>query len=401
MIKVLLTLMLVSFQIQECTKGCLSCFTSASISSSSCEICDFFNNYMQTVAGNCKKMEIEHCLKYNYSSSFPDKCILCSSSYYFSIIDNKCLSVDTDHLIEKCKFYDSNQNCSQCESGYYQDNGQCKAINEIIPNCMSYSKDFNCLKCNNGYWLDNISNSCQKLSLQDNCSLYSKLQCLECRPGYVLSTNQVNFIDTRTNLLNQIFLRDLFTSSLSTSLSPQISQCKRSLLTNCVSFSSSDECEECEPNYYLNSDKKCIIVPSDRINNCKIYTSAQICKKCSNNYFLKNNECHQSTIVPNCSIYKDFIDSCDKCFDSYILKNNECNRRIYYPISNCVKYHKINEECEECYSGRRLTDDKLGCFNLIKNCETYHPVYASSALFHSCSVCENGFYPSDDGKFLI
>jgi hypothetical protein len=215
----------------------------------------------------------------------------------------------------------------------------------------------------------------------------------------VVTPNQIHFIEEKSLLHNQIFLQDLFVSGEMFTTRPKISECKRVTVTGCDKYLSFDKCKSCQEGHFLTVDYRCLPYPLDRIDNCQEYSSASICKKCINTFYLTGNKCHSSTVVPNCLVYDSFSDSCTECLEQFILSpTQDCLKRVYFPISNCKKLNIKEDKCEECHEGFKITNDEIGCFRLVINCETYHDVYASSSTKNACSICIEGFYPSDDGN---
>jgi hypothetical protein len=88
-----------------------------------------------------------------------------------------------------CLVANLNNNCLQCQSGFYVSQGNCEKAN---PLCKTYDANSgHCTSCYDGYQLN--SNSCNLLDqvvIQDsNCLLFSGALCLQCKDRYYLNSN--------------------------------------------------------------------------------------------------------------------------------------------------------------------------------------------------------------------
>lgn len=396
--RLLLGLLLPAIMWAQCSKGCLKC-AGFSSSLNKCEICDFFNNFVQDQKQRCLLKNIPNCERYNYSGVVPETCIRCKPGHFFQTSSETCEAVPPERVVPFCDYYDLNINCSRCQFKYFKSEGRCVAVGLEIPNCKEYLGKFSCGLCEDGFWFNRNSGLCERISSVANCKVYGRAKCLRCAENYLVTPNQIHFIEEKNLLHNQLFLQELFVSKEVFASRPKLSECRRVTVQGCKSFISFDRCRECQEGHFLTAEATCTPFPEDRIDHCQDYSSASICKKCVNGYFLSSNQCFPSTAVPNCLKYDPLSDSCVQCSDAFLLgKTQDCERRLFFPVPNCLKLAVSLDKCEVCLENYRLTNDEIGCFRLIQNCQNYHDVYASSSTKNACSICAEGFYPSDDGR---
>ena len=97
-----------------CPPGCLKCEEKI------CLLCDFYSGY-SLVISSCRNPNDLNCLLHNHD----DKCLQCSSGYYYNSIDEKCLKLVEDELINDCDLYSGPLTCNSCKSDFMIKNASC------------------------------------------------------------------------------------------------------------------------------------------------------------------------------------------------------------------------------------------------------------------------------------
>ena len=339
----------------------------------------------------------------------------------------------------------SNNLCSSCALGFFPDqNGGCSTTD----NCkISYNGE--CLECVEDFYLigTNKFKFCKYKYLEDlqNCEIinYESGLCESCTDGYFLNAN--DYKCTQTEYCRQSLFGVCNECYLGYYLDKRDDSCKESwnILGYCKISLDGETCDECNEDYYLTSNGKCV-----NTKYCSKADKNLICQKCEDNYFLteylnvctneKNckignkdygicNSCRNNTFYYDEDLKKCFSNQennnyqfcltvksnkCTKCLEDYQLgadsKCSESRNCLESKNGICIKceenYHLgkdnlcINIEkcirsywglCIECEQNYYFDNPRQKCFlemNQFKNCrETDYDAT-------SCQICKNGYY---------
>ena len=88
-------------------------------------------------------------------------------------------------------------------------------------------------------------------------------------------------------------------------------------ISNCETYLSETQCQQCLPNYYLRNNECINIDINDWIVGCLYYNDQWRCVQCSKNYALIDSTCKFSDIV-GCRVYKN-VQECSICSQGYGL----------------------------------------------------------------------------------
>ncbi|KAL4454935.1 hypothetical protein ABPG74_006317 [Tetrahymena malaccensis] len=324
----------------------------------------------------------------------------------------------------------SEQECTQCISGYFLKNKNCSKCSEECQECDQDPKK--CTKCNKqtflykqsclkecplGYYQNENKQSCE--SCISNCSECSaQYTCDICKDGYFKSQKQEcvnkcdsNFYGDPNTRECKLECTDSYFANQKTKL---CEKCDQSCLT-CQE--SSTKCTSCPPTTYLikNSDNqfyKCVsqcpeqfYLDSAQKQCLPCYKGCSVCfgplfnqctkckqdfkqiqdkclrQDCGDYYFTNsdNNVCTQCQ--KNCIKCSDF-NSCDQCAfgnDSSGKCNKKCKDNEFQQGDDCINcnenclecYGKSETQCLKCLPDMQLQDGKCICiqgYQLNKQC---------------------------------
>lgn len=103
-----------------CPPGCLKCLDSQ------CLLCDFYSGY-SFQSSSCRPPSDPNCLVQGHS----DKCLQCDRGFYFSTVDQVCVELGEDELLEKCEFYSGPLTCIICSQGFSVVNSGCSPRDQV------------------------------------------------------------------------------------------------------------------------------------------------------------------------------------------------------------------------------------------------------------------------------
>lgn len=149
-----------------------------------------------------------------------------------------------------CTYYQNATTCAVCSVNYYlKSDGTCATSKT---NCITHSSTGTCTECQDGYALNN--GSCTSIA---NCRLSTGSTCTACNTNYFLNAQGT---------------------------------CQNATpITNCLYYSASTLCSQCNSGYYLANDQKsCILIT---YNVGVVGTNANV-------------SCHVATEDYTCSICK-------------------------------------------------------------------------------------------------
>ena len=291
-------------------------------------------------------------------------------------------------------FNEQGSGCNQCNSGYiaikqntsYFSKKSCAAsafvqansnnfpnqktgnntLSKYIDNCESYVIDSNtatapkCSKCNANWVIKEDGSKCVKL---ENCEKASNSgnQCLKCKIGFGLVANL----------------------------------CQAGAISNCETYNRENNdttkvnCTKCNQGFYKTNKSIC---EEGNVANCLEHKDGtpNECNICKSDYFLvTKNLLSSSTTHDYC--YK--MDSTLNCKET-LIQNSEIGAKF-----TCTK-------CSQLFAVKEIplsTGNQTSClpYNIIPNCKTYN---TNSSLANSsllCSLCNNGYYISNDGSKCV
>ena len=172
-----------------------------------------------------------------------------------------------------CVDGDGSQGCKRCQNGYYLNGTECSKCDESCKYCNKEAK--RCLECASGYYYskpDGTSFECKKID--EHCAVWDRAGCIQCKidnsydgrnkPGYFIEQGKSDCsqCDAKCSVCEEKADKCLYcvdgnlltkhSTEAYTTCKPMKevdSNCKRSIKGFCV---------ECETNYELNADLKCI-----------------------------------------------------------------------------------------------------------------------------------------------
>lgn len=285
-----------------------------------------------------------------------------------------------DSQTTNCLVASDLNNCTTCNSGYFNNNGTCQ-LNpaEPIPYCVVYQSQTVCITCAQGYYLKN--QICVAVTPIPNCviyDVYADKKCLQCADGYYADTNTCtvrtntilncqtpsNATDTCSQCTNSFWLTP---DSLSCQASLQFCQTPLFVQQNDVYVAN---CGKCLNQFYISTTisggtlSTTCVLPTQLIEGCLEYQQANLCNLCTNGYYLANFNCqkHDTQILSmvNCTSFSTTqLNLCSSCGNSQYLFSllNYCAPTTTL-IANCQTY--TNNVCSQCNPGYYIATDPQG-----------------------------------------
>ncbi|EGR34727.1 zinc finger lsd1 subclass family protein, putative, partial [Ichthyophthirius multifiliis] len=427
---------------------CDSCFTNSAVKSGQC-VCltRFYQSSDPKICLNCDN-SCESCV-----GSKPEECTQCKT-IYFTFIPNQNQTPATDvknnqvqTILGTCEckpkfFYDSNYNCSSCDS-------TCASCNGGQPNnCTSCIVNatltkYNTCDCNLGYFFNIDKEQCEKCHEKcKNCIGYSDSQCLDCKAnaqnklgkcecvdGYYydeslkgctlcdLNCGKCNSKDTcnickdnaeKPPALNKCLCKKGFFQDgrACRPCSPSCFSCNAATPNSCLEChpnaelvsnqTSQQECQ-CKSGFFQNSNNLQECLPCQQpCLQCK--DSATNCiGTCGLNAQLINNQCqcisgyymsNQFICVPCDQSCRQCLgpnaNQCVACYSDFVISNTNtcvCRDGFYLPLDK-VKCQQCHSDCDTCVN---QSNNCLICSDQNKT------VSINSNNISNC-VCKTGFY---------
>jgi hypothetical protein len=129
------------------------------------------------------------------------------------------------------------------------------------------------------------------------------------------------------------------------------SACQLGQQVNCLYASQAGTCLLCMNQYFLDSNvNNCVQTPSSKIvSNCVSYSSTQVCTVCGPNFFVRLGSCVAiTTTIPNCRLYSaDGV--CSLCQPGYIRSGTDTKCSLLPVNDNCLFYTFL--KCDKCLPG--------------------------------------------------
>jgi hypothetical protein len=418
--------LLARLTLEECIAGCLKCNerdeclfcdfkNNYKIQGISCQAVTINNCSLIDISGNClsckekfyldkatnKCVEIKaggvaNCIRYSGAS----ECSACEAGFY--VFEAQCKAVPTP--VANCTLADSNDPklCLQCSPGYIlvPDRTNCTKITEI-DNCSSYSIA-SCQTCKAGYLLNTnkyLEDIYQLTSSEAQFNLLSKINYdmtdykdqgyfATCSKITIQNCAEVQDIDKCKTCNEGFYLDDKL-------------QCQPYPLegiANCAVYGNATSCVECVANFFPETASTCSVVTEQP--NCVTYSTkatSTICTSCVKEYYLNSDKkCvlrDQSKDILKCATTDPNADLCQTCITGHATTSD---RLACLPeITMCETYltsSKSDQQltCTKCQNGFYYDATAKKCqTGSVENCLTY-----SQSAVNTCTVCKNGFYLS-------
>ncbi|EAR91439.2 transmembrane protein, putative (macronuclear) [Tetrahymena thermophila SB210] len=259
--------------------------------------------------------------------------------------------------------------CVRCEQGIVLVNSsktpqsQCSQDTQQIPEgCLVFdTQKKQCLKCSDQ------KPYCQSPKI-DNCRKQFYEKCLICEDGYTLTKQfkcviqQPDFYYTNFALFDgedYCFQGFYFQTAIKSQNGEYSCQNTKE---NCINFSSSGKCNQCQFGYSLNQDTyKC--QTSAKLQNCLYSKGIDTCTYCQNSYQLLNDgtckfispiaKCQDNNLNCQCGINTNFCILCDDGFkqatSSFYRCDKVCkNGQIGNALPTCSQQIKCQNGCQTC-----------------------------------------------------
>ena len=347
--------------------------------------------------------------KYGYFKTKNEKCVYSRSEQYGGPACYECgyekdiYGNDTDNII-----------CNDCENfnDYYRNNYAVLSPQGKCYNC-KYELSESCKKCEFTHTKKEdklICSLCEEgyyLNSEGKCiSIYDKIISIPNCASHNFSINGHEFRYISSN--NYIYsLSDYF--DIGEEINEYLLKLKSSINTTC---------EYCLPGYFLNDNKKCEILSSEKctgkfiLNNRweRLYSCDNICYqndfplislKLGNNKYEEYYETIFDILYNYVYGYND-SDELNNGNKNYILNSNLCynisDERIKYKYEGCEKVIYINKtksyQCVECKYDYKLDEINHICHkkyynnNSLINCDIEN-IGNKSPPVYSCKKCDN------------
>ena len=399
----LLAIYLIQMATAPCEKGTLACHTSGELANTPIH-CDFTNHYvLSDDSKSCVKKQVEGCqiAAFNEVSK---PCLLCEEGFVFDAEKSKCIAVPEGSKVANCKRYDPNDSsCKICDSAFYIDSNSpsCVKIETAVENCEVYSDKSTCTFCLKDFYLKD--SKCVDIPTVENCQKTTGVECQTCNTGTILDRSW-NSIPVANDAFFHAVQDGLLTLNAVNILATQKSVCPWKSILNCVDYASSNICQICDTDYFINSTNKCERNPLSRITNCSKYSNSVTCYQCEDQFFVSGSPttCKAVSPVENCVKFKMNTDECETCAEShfYNQSNNTCVARTFASIVNCEILEPLSDSCQKCAEGNsKTTPFAQKCLINWQNCTTNGKIVAADGgTKHTCSECTDGtFFIDTDG----
>lgn len=324
-------------------------------------------------------------------------CLECYSFFYFNTTQGKCAPVNP-----LCKNYTSQNQCTQCYSGYQLNNGNCtlnptttssqqqsngqnsQGQNQQAPsssdnNCANFTNGV-CSQCFQSYYYNTTLNKCMQLNPNCKTATTSNV-CTSCYTGYKINPNNGDCVlqsidipstasaSTATATTTQAGNQYVTVNGLIYQISPQgqvtgpiylpSTTTNTNSDPNCASFSNG-QCISCANRYYLTSSG-CKMVDQ----YCQNWNTNGLCTQCQNGYGVVNGACFpvvfsnpanfiatvNSPTTPSVSPTTSTAQTSPQCYTRQVLINNSCVDVSPY----CSTWNTSDAKCTSCYTGYRLS----------------------------------------------
>lgn len=310
-------------------------------------------------------------------------------------------------LIPKCEVYEiTSEACSICQTGYFVSNGkcsqrknlydfcieyytfldECKTINPSyeyfwvyskvasnppgpgqnititdassnfngVLNCVKYLSPTICELCNDQTYLIPEQNACVPVvNKVENCQVYfGPSECEKCVDGFAGNGLGACIKVTGNNCLKADFSGKCSICPPTHPVMTALGNCEKNTnVPNCRVYRSLNQCQECEPGYYV--ENFVCLKASTEIANCAVYASQSTCSTCKTGYFVNSSgTCTQNPNFDNqCEVFELNVSGCAICGEGFVLKDGYCSRCGSDFESCAVCDPNVPSNCLMCKSG--------------------------------------------------
>ena len=374
----------------QCSLGCLACEKTTDITFK-CSVCDLYNHYALDYKGLCTKQIIPDC-ELPSADRTKNFCLQCKQGFVLDKEEEKCVEVPAKNKVDKCLRYLALNHCSVCEPEHYIKDGLCVAIATAVEGCATYAGDGStCSVCSPGHLLQ--IGACKKFTTTANCLVYSMSTCDTCEAGFFKEKNYYSTLKLDPQTAEDLITENKVESGTVKPVLPTV--CHKQEITHCAKYLNFKECDQCDPEYYVDKDRKCTKNPYNKIPYCERYSDKVTCIECDQTHFLAANQCEDRVMVDHCEKYNTNSSVCIECLAPYYVDTNVCHLRAFSKrIQFCTDNNPAADECLSCKNRFLLTADKRACLLAIVHCEAYNPASSFSIAHFVCTTCRPGYYPN-------
>jgi hypothetical protein len=247
----------------------------------------------------------------------------------------------------KCSIYSDLNTCSQCDPDYFLADNKCLVVTSPVAACKIHQNEEECQECEEGFYLRS-PNDCVTNEILHCETQISRTACQKCKPNYVLARIDSALV------------------------------CKFSNIQNCLVAIGGQvvTCNKCQSGFVPSSDKKSCIQPSG-IQQCAEYKSFNSCSRCNSGY-IRNDSCNQcldrTSVTGNAlgttNCVSEFIPKkpvCDMCKPGY-LKNDE-GKCVACKANGCAICNLNNDKCQVCREGFYMNSNMVCLLNSGRDTE--------------------------------
>ena len=166
---------------------------------------------------------------------------------------------------EKCISCTNKNTCKLCYKTVLNADGLCEIPATVFENCIRYQTKTQCSQCEFGYFLEN--GECTKIPI-DDCAVVESIQssiCLACFNGISASGGDCNVND----------------------------KCKVENCSICGPIGT-DSCVKCESGFSLDKDNKCIEEPYKNCHKVEDFDVTS-CAQCTNGFYDNETQCLENS----------------------------------------------------------------------------------------------------------
>ncbi|ELP90256.1 hypothetical protein EIN_339370 [Entamoeba invadens IP1] len=355
-----------------CT-SCASNYVMYDTQNTKCQSCADFDSNCETCPGGNEK-KCTTCKTTNmYPSPDTGKCISCSTTCGGSCdqTDGHCTSCDSglvftnppSTVCEVCKNFDSHcatcadngvRSCLICSVGYYPSSGMCVSCTATCQQNECNAANGICTKCIDNHVVTSpISTNCESCSVYDQncvtCATDFTRKCIACKPNYYIKmSGDYKCQSCSSTCGGACNGSNGFCTTCSSGMVPT-----NPPSTTCITCQAFDvNCESC-----VTDERKCIkcstpnMYPDDTSRTC-VSCSTTCGGSCDATNGIcttcQDNFVFQSTKSRVCEQCSTFDEHCNKCSSAFDRKCVMCNNG-YYPNENgvCVPCGQNCNSCDE------------------------------------------------------
>ena len=342
---------------------------------------------------------IAHCISYignNSLSSDSTSCVECQPEFYVSSDFKSCIRRST--FVLHCAEYNANnQTCKKCESSYFLEGDQCKSLNDVAQNCKYFWDLNNCQECKSGFYLD--KGRCFKAKDISGCSVWrSEDTCRTCSPGSAPSSNyeQCESIRIQNCLVTERFSEsDCIECQTGFQLYKKEglsqSSCVKIEDPNCEILAdvSKQECSQCKSNFQLTAKQVCEAV-SGSVANCANNSSSDQCQQCRPGFYLSSDR--KNCRAMNGLLWHLTDAACEDIRERTSPVCLVCNRGFRDSTGQCLDCSHLAEVYKEKEEMVQLGIYLGTSFESVEIVQNYFELTCDICSSSKCLICKSGYY---------